>query len=177
MRSLLKLIFLTLVSSQVFAANVNLSPTGFVDSIEDISIGDVVFNVSVVRDNTFSEVFNLSDPNKTPYFWNNPSGAENAANEIASSLEDVAGIINDSFFIPFKIDELFPGSDMFLFGWADSSGTPSNDPIAESLTALDSVMSTTGFAVFDEITVPIPAAFWLFGSALLGLRLIKRKKA
>ena len=60
--------------------------------------------------------------------------------------------------------------------WSSSSIFPALDQFSAAQVGIYSVsLSISGDDYFSE--VPIPAAAWLFGSALLGLGAMKRKKA
>jgi hypothetical protein len=89
----------------------------------------------------------------------------------------------DQFFIGVEYDEsaipvvVSVGAEHFLPGQWDTCTTDcidiANVGIATILASEDAT-----YAVFTPVAnVPLPAAVWLFGSALFGLGVIKRKKA
>ena len=129
----------------------------------------------------------------TPTFWEDPDGAMAAALAISAALgttehTDVnGGNINDSFFLPFSY---FPRTltnqssyDVIM----DVGGLRPGDPpdyltldILEAEVAdihqLAAERPVVSFDVVPTSAVPVPAAAWLFGSGLIGLIGIARRK-
>jgi hypothetical protein len=89
----------------------------------------------------------------------------------------------DQFFIGVEYDDsAFPvvvsvGAEHFLPGQWDTCTTDCID-IADVGIAIILANEEATYADFTQVSnVPLPAAAWLFGSALFGLGVIKRKKA
>jgi hypothetical protein len=91
----------------------------------------------------------------------------------------------DQFFIGVEYDDsAFPvvvvvsvGAEFFLSGQWDTCATGCIDIAGVGIATILASEKAT-YADFTQVSnVPLPAAAWLFGSALFGLGVIKRKKA
>ena len=87
--------------------------------------------------------------------------------DLTTGIQSLIGQLNDNIVgIDFAPDgRLFgsnPGSDLYVI---------------DISTAETTLLGNTGEFYNDIAIIPVPAAAWLFGSALLGLGVIKRKKA
>lgn len=81
---------------------------------------------------------------------------------------------------------LYPNNRGNQFGWGDANASDSTADVAStfSLTGEDAVNGQTTLYRIQSVTlelapataVPVPAAAWLFGSALMGLTLVRRRK-
>ena len=130
----------------------------------------------------------------TPTFWNNRDGAMTAAQAIADALgttehTDVNGSnINDSFFLPYSGVSASLNTQSSINVIMDVGGARLGDPLDSYLT-LDILEATVAnisqlyaerpvvsFDVVPTSPVPVPAAVWLFGSGLIGLIGIARRK-
>ena len=73
-------------------------------------------------------------------------------------------------------DAIIEGFDNHAWGfWFGGSAGTTIDPGAQTINGKNNI-GTYAWAVRDVSTVPIPAAVWLFGSGLLGLVGITRRK-
>ena len=121
-----------------------------------------------------------------PLFWGDSTGALAAANAIAGALgssDSTVGAFNDNFMVAYGTGTAPPygtaittGSDAISV-YRDSNGnlTPDNvDTVA--YWEYSDLSAQSPYASFQVSEVPVPAAAWLFGSALIGLAGIKRKK-
>ena len=98
---------------------------------------------------------------------------------VGDSVTDWSDTIDSSSVFPY-IDEVT--SEIFLFGTLSyASGTSislGNDGTWVCVGNCPSpVEDRLGTYIVSPAVVPIPAAAWLFGSALLGLGVVKRRKA
>ena len=116
----------------------------------------------------------LTDPDQFP-FVGNQSGAEDAALQIAQALTDggynkVVRAWLDYFFVPFE-DPLAGSVQAYRGKYSSSNG-------GEWLVTLDTTHGPSPANSWVLLTpVPIPSAVWLFGSGLIGLIGVAKKKA
>jgi hypothetical protein len=93
--------------------------------------------------------------------------------DLSISLADTGGMTSS-----LTLSDLVAGPQSFLF--ADFTGSAvitDIDAIFLTIVAgVDTDLTLDGVHTTDIPEVPIPAAAWLFGSALLGLGLAKRRK-
>ncbi|MEN8107443.1 MAG: VPLPA-CTERM sorting domain-containing protein [Pseudomonadota bacterium] len=115
-----------------------------------------------------------------PTFWGDEAGAIQAAQAIIAELGtiDTTTTLFDSFTVPFFAagdQPITPGFDSIL-GRFDSDFTAAVD--VENDTSINDTgnVPEAPFASFQRVVVPVPAAVWLFGSGLMGLVGIARKK-
>lgn len=122
-----------------------------------------------------------------PLFWGDFAGARIAAQAITAALgtsdTTTSRITSDSFFVPWQRRIPGVGSSLQLTSGIDTI-TIAGD--------LDPDLATDGFNTFDYAedndnvwnpyasfavsAVPVPAAVWLFGSGLIGLIGVARRK-
>lgn len=168
------------------------SNAAFVSSINNLDIAGTLYDVTL-WDSAGAESFNtLWDANNdktvgdgslgtAPTFWGNSSGAETAALAVMTYLgtDSWTESVNTSW------DRVAVAYDFWgngnLKAWGDSNGSLTTD----SLTATTLSPSTTGaggnsyaylsFTEADVPAIPLPAALWLFGPALLGFMGFRRK--
>ena len=117
-----------------------------------------------------------------PMFWGSSTEAGDAAIAILNALGSVdwtTTSMSDGFVIPYNVyqgDGLTPGSDS-ISNTYDVYTALEDDERAWGSTLTDTtVWSNRPIASFSVTTVPIPAAVWLFGSGLLGLIGVARRK-
>ena len=116
-----------------------------------------------------SSVFNAA-----PTFWGDEAGATSATLAIMAALGtvDTTNGPYDSFSVPFG------RASTSILRCIDAHISPTTDAYnCTGTTDAASIGGATGYVSFTS-AVPVPAAVWLFGSGLLGLiGLARRKKA
>jgi hypothetical protein len=158
--------------------------------ILSVNIGGTLYDVTFHDQpgDTFNELWNNDDDgafddndgslfNAAPTFWGDSDGALEAAIAIIAAL----GITG----------ETTPGSDGFLVAHnkepttvkspnltvtVDGVTAPPTDNPATWVISPTETMAGYAFASFEVSAVPVPAAIWLFGSGLLGLIGVARRK-
>ena len=115
-----------------------------------------------------------------PTFWGDSTGAEAAADSIIDFLADTHATDGigggDGFLVPFG--EIV-GLDYTVDSWRDRN--PSNS-LDDGITISTNLKANTvrrvfePFASFAVSNVPVPAAVWLFGTALVGLIGFSRRR-
>ena len=121
-----------------------------------------------------------------PTFWGDQVGAETARDAIMGVLGAVDTTTtspSDNFLVPFKAQGS-PGDTIStavdnIANSHDTDNRPNVDDLRNgTVFEDDSISATHPYASFTVSAVPIPAAVWLFGSGLLGLvGMARRKKA
>ena len=119
-------------------------------------------------DDNDGSVFNVA-----PTFWNDPAGADIAAGAIIDALgaDDLTTGASDSFLVPYAY------SDGFVNGVWDRATQASIDAIG--ILRFTQGLPPGGVThppLASFAVVPVPAALWLFGSGLLGLIGVARRK-
>lgn len=124
--------------------------------------------------------------NNAPTFWNNAAAAYLAATAIMNALgssditleadtnPDLPRPESDSFMVPYEQLDLSKG--LYVGLWQDQY-EPGSDGIYSNgnLPINSASLNYAPYASFSA-SVPVPAAAWLFGSGLLGLIGISRRK-
>ncbi len=114
-----------------------------------------------------------------PMFWGNESGAQAAAIAIidAYGTTDGHSSLSDAFKVPYaygtnKINE------SVVYSWEDDYLNYDVDSLVQDWEFPDwdanPIRPYASFTLVDP--VPIPAAFWLFGSALAGLGIVAKRR-
>ena len=119
---------------------------------------------SLIQGGTVADNFSSSVPNGDAAEW---SAFVNAAGGIGTNVSGVAGLLGDTL-------------DMFLYTSVSQFIVPGN-----VVTFLDRefqqlagtwTLDSAGTLTYGTTVIPVPAAVWLFGSALLGLVGVSRRK-
>jgi hypothetical protein len=144
-------------------------------SLYDVTFHDASFNDLWDGDNdgVFESDGSLFD--SQPAFWGNASDALVAAQAIMArlGLVDTTSGIGDGFAVPWQIV-----NEPYIRSVTDAFGTPGGDKI-EIRDLLDTLNYNFPYASFASpvSAVPVPAAVWLFGAALIGfIGMSKRRK-
>jgi len=127
---------------------------------------------------------------EAPTFWGDITGATAAADAIMDSLgtaDTTTTRPSDSFFIPYSHNTGGATSDDILTTGiddingrydTDQSDTTTDIQSSGYLTEIYTGWTQVGpMTSFQVSAVPVPAAVWLFGSGLLGLIGVARRKA
>lgn len=170
----------------------NTAQAALVASISSLNIDgtlyDVTFHVADATsfaelwdsdgDGIFGEVGDTSVFNAQPTFWGDATGAANAATAITAYLgtaDWTSSFLTDKFFVPYEF--AFGGPSIATY--TDNNGALATDGLG--ITTIGGASTDTmccssigPYASFQA--VPVPAAVWLFGSGLLGLIGISRRK-
>ena len=143
--------------------------TGFNDTFNALWDGD--------DDDLFGADGSLFD--SAPTFWGDSVGALAAAEAIIGALGSLDttkfGIITDSFRVPYG----FAGtSGSFVHVFLDDATSPFLDVVDDALALAGGLPGEKPYASFIEVSaVPVPAAIWLFGTALIGLVGFSKRKS
>jgi len=102
-----------------------------------------------------------------------------------AGANDITGLAFNSAFA----QELWPSEsdpNAKWVGWGQDTSTPPTwNPVWDAVNKTITIDATNGYSIapgydvwakFDIVAVPIPAAVWLFGSGLLGLAGVARRK-
>lgn len=169
---------------------------GTVTMIEELDINGMSFDVSFHEGVSFNSLF---DPDEngtldtTPYFWGDMAGASAATTAViaalggdkrTTALHNPGGYLTsaDVFFVPVAENDVRTTTiDAYGEGdWQTFSDytyfLTGNQSISKSI-GINGFGSRYVYATFETSVVPVPAAAWLFASALFGLGLIKRRVA
>ena len=178
------------VSTLVLSASVHAA---VVNPILGLNIGGTLYNVTF-HDSagaSFNALWDADDDgvfgggsslfNTAPTFWGDATGAQAATSAIITALgiSDASTGSSDSFFIPYQtrsaggqitasVDTIDVYFDIFDSLMDDLSATTAVDDFVSSNY---DVRPYTSFTV-----VPVPAAVWLFGTGLIGLIGVARRK-
>ena len=176
-----------------------------INPISGLNIGGTLYNVTFHDQPgaTFNALWDLNDNgvfgddgslfSTAPTFWGNEPGAIIAATAIMQSLGDAhatsskTGAARDGFLIPWGISidnfdcaaVINSTGPQYVCAAADATALLVDTIISGPTGRLDYDTFLVGFfpyASFLSTSVPIPAAVWLFGSGLLGLIGISRRK-
>ncbi len=181
-------VFLLAFGSGVCAATVHLGPDGHVQSITDLMVGGTSYDATFHKgsgvtfnslwDNDGDKSFDDNDGslfNHAPVFMGNDQLAKEATNQImavlgASYTTSRTYTDLDYFYVPYSYD---PGGIWARF---DSYGAKLDVDILGLLQVNPTLTYVVPYVSFQVSSVPIPAALWLFSSALAGFGFIGRKK-
>lgn len=177
--SLMVFVFLFISVVQSHAASVQVNASGYVTGISNLTVGTEAYDIDFMY-GSFDELFMGS-------LFSDAPGISEAIRDVLNTLSPVPQEVYDpdaiaapaflnpanAFSIPYtnlttiSLDVAFSGysfgSSIWLIG--------ANSGISNL-----GVASSTMYAVPSLSNVPLPAAFWLFGSGLVGLIGITRRK-
>lgn len=143
---------------------------------------------------SFSSSFNLTDDGEafkiTDFYWDAGillNFSDTSADVTFTAYEDTAGtqqVFSGSLFEPQSGLRTYLGSPMTLFSDLDGRFTITNNGTGDievidiiiSNFAGNTLPSNIATATITPSAVPVPAAVWLFGSGLIGLLGISRRK-
>ena len=165
----------------------NTTQAAVVTGLSNLDIDGTSYDVTFHIGKTFNELWDGdgdqafgddgSEFSSQPTFWGNGIGATAAANAIIAALGTTDGIslTSDGFQVPYQFPSLTQTTSCVDFTLSYTSETQSCTFL--NVTGELSNVPNWPYASFATSAVPVPAAAWLFGSALLGLVAVKRKKA
>ena len=170
MTRIAKSVFFTIaliVSAATQAAPVlTYSSPGVLTAIGDLNIGGTLYNVD------FGATSGFATYGGTKHFWADQTASTLAASEVVVQL-DLAGVtaLNNgggaSCGSPcFQVYETTTGTGsvgIYIDPWVN------NGTFAQQITPIATAWSVS--------VIPVPAAVWLFGSALAGLGWMRRRKS
>jgi len=167
----------------------NTAQAALVTQLSGLDIGGTLYDVTFHTGS--GETFNAlwdADGNgvfdgAAPTFWGNQAGAQAAAAAIMAALGTTDTTVggfpgSDSFYVPYGTVgpplSSFPDS---INVYTDTITNAGSDSLV-TLPTSDNYDPTQfyPYATF-AVVVPVPAALWLFGSGLLGLIVVARRKA
>jgi len=132
--------------------------------IEGLDLGGIFWDVTINWNTSYNTTYTSA-----PMFFGNPQGAQNATTAIQQAL------LNDT--------PAYPGTGlgssylMTPYSQTASYGVWGTDMHVGSVALFpDALYTRSGFTTWSVSAVPVPSAVWLFGSGLIGLIGIARKK-
>ncbi len=130
-------------------------------------------DIKISVDNNDSYTIELSADNST---WSNLTTVERGFGNIGGGMDTFSSILGDAQYesgIDFAQSGAAQYIRIYVDGWCNvPNGVCSEPKVGDGAYAIGEFQ-----AFGDTAVVPIPAAAWLFGSALFGLGVVKRKKA
>jgi len=179
------LLFLAVISQVSAAIVTSISHLQIGSSYYDVTIHSDLGSFNVIWDIDGDGIFGENDGsliNRAPMFWGDYAGAQAAAQAVTNALgsDDTWNSYGyDGTFTPYQ--HLGTAGDFYVTVWADVLYLPSEDQLngEGSVPANDVLGGSRAYAYvsYERVgTVPLPAAVWLFLSALTGLGLISKRK-
>lgn len=187
------LALLGLTVSSVNAATVNISTCvnnsayNCITSIDGLEILGSSYDMTIIT-GEFGQLF--SDPATDISYWGDAPFANAAQSQVDSAINGLSSPVNSSntkfadaatdlYDNNFRL--FFPTSQSFLLSIGDVFSGPCGGLRADAGYFSTSCGSWWGdrdfaFATFSPSAVPVPAAAWLFGTALIGLAGMSRRR-
>lgn len=164
----------------------NTAQATLVTQISSLDIGGTLYDVTFHTGASFNSLWDANNDGvfdgTAPTFWGDQSGAQAAAAAIilalgVSNTTDTAFGGSDSFYVPYgsQYGSLSAGPENILT-YADAVTSAGVDSITTAQQFDGNALSGYPYVTFTP-SVPVPAAVWLFGSGLLGLIGVARRKA
>jgi hypothetical protein len=164
------------------------SHAAVINPINNLNIDGTLYDVTFHTGISFNALWDGNDDgvfggggsvfSSEPTFWNDSAGAALARDAVMSYLGTTGETTPtyDGFLVPYGSDKgtLSTGAEGIL-SMTDSANTSLVTDEAATRTYVDSA-SILGRPYASFQVVPVPAAVWLFGSGLLGLIGIARRK-
>ena len=180
-----------LIGLALLGISVTSAKATIFSAIDDLNINGTLYDVTFHPGSSFIELwdangdFDFSDGGTLgpggPTFWDDEPGATAAAAAIMSFLGDeheTAGFQGDGFVVPFGIFVVGAVvTDFVLVAWDNDSAVGVDTLISGSGFFNDDVLTGNPYASFTTSSaVPVPAAVWLFGTALVGFIGMSRRR-
>ncbi|MCB2182661.1 MAG: VPLPA-CTERM sorting domain-containing protein [Desulfobulbaceae bacterium] len=171
-----------------------------VTSLPGLNINGTLYDATLHTTGSFNTIWDCdgdltfgegdsSRINKAPTFWGNSSEAQAAITAVVAALgaTDWWGI-NTSFnpfdpsSSPYTDRVLVPygtitvAGQLYIANRSESEESPSFDHITGQVHLAYEDYPVQAYVSFEQNTVPIPGAVWLFGSGIAGLAALHRKK-
>lgn len=178
---------LLLLTGTVFAATVNIETCpddpdfACITSIDNIEVMGIFYDLTVLK-GSLDDLF--VDPAAELFYWGDPTWANAAVSSVIITLNSLDPIpsADDTQFV-----EFFTGNILHLPVEFSDSGNGNFNSWCVQLSNVGPTGGgncvswtptvTAAFATFSlTSSVPVPAAFWLFGSGLLGLLGMAKRK-
>lgn len=167
-----------------------------ISQISGLYIGGTVddtYDVTFHTDKSFNNLWDDDDDGtfgggssvfpSAPTFWGDTNGGYDAAVAIIAHLDatgDTTVGTGTNFLVPYSTtsgDTLYSGID-FITSYDYNTDTYGGPAPALQQTLDYEIFATVPYVSFTPTAVPVPAAVWLFGSGLIGLvGMARRKKA
>ena len=167
------------LSAPVNAATV-VTDGGVATSIQNLFIDSIQYNVTFTAKSSFDGVFGTGSPSTT--FWGDQTGAEAAVTAINNELNtfnsgniDLVGIgtganeFENDYLVPFT----FSSGSIVASARGNNGFTVAN--VWGSLATFEKERAESTVVWAEFTVVPVPAAAWLFGSALGLLGWMRRR--
>jgi hypothetical protein len=183
-----------LTAALLFIAAISQVSAAIVTSISNLQIGTNYYDVTIHSEpGSFNDIWDIDGDgvfgegdgsliNRAPMFWGDSAGAQAAAQAVTNALgsnDAWSSYGYDGTFTPYQ--HLGTAGDYYITVWADVLHQPDEDQLngEGSVPANDVLGGSRAYAYvsYEKVgTVPLPAAVWLFLSALTGLGLISKRK-
>jgi hypothetical protein len=166
------------------------SQAAVINPINNLNIDGTLYNVTFHTGVSFNALWDGNDDgvfggggsvfSSEPTFWNDSTGAASVTDAIMLYLGTTGETTAtyDGFLVPYGslLGGLSAGQEG-IRSMTDEANTSLITDVADSRNYVDNA-SVLGrpYASFEAVAVPVPAAIWLFGSGLLGLIGIARRK-
>ena len=163
----------------------NSTQAALVTSISGLDIDGTIYDVTFHAGSSFNALWDVDNNDAfdgggsvfsaAPMFWNDSVGARAAAVAIIAYLgtSDFTTLQfqTDSIMIPYKRQ-----SASLIGAWVDGHIGPATDVVEQLATTDTTADIRRAYVSFQIAAVPIPAALYLFGSGLLGLIGVARRR-
>ena len=162
---------LLLLATTANAATLVYSSPGVVTGIAALDVGGAFYDVDFGVD----QIPQFQTFGGDEVFWTTVGDAQVAAAAVATALSGESSVNNDhsaSFTINYEGSSFGARNVLYEFAvttWEETFSDVNN------LTMLNFYNGTTAHTAWSVAAVPVPAAVWLFGSALAGLGWLRRK--
>lgn len=133
-----------------------------------LSNDNLDFDINLAQDASWALKEQVFDVPEWSLYTSNPSMTFGCEDLYGCTIFTAYSVNSD----PMGNAQFFNGDGLFFFDYVNTCGLcyRSDDTTSDP---------TTVFAIWEEAsgatTVPVPAAAWLFGSALIGLRMLRRR--
>ncbi len=170
------------ISTLLIATN---AYSDIINPISGLDIGGTKYDVTFHSGSTFNELWDGDDDgnwggggsvfDEPPTFWGDQAGAKQAAQAIIDYLGDTSETppYGDGFGVPFATQDpsgsLVPGNDIIVY-FVDANQLSLVVDVLDPWQNNDyNYLTFWPYASFQTSEVPVPPAFWLYGTGLLGL--------
>jgi len=172
-------------------AGINTASAAVVTNISNLQIGESYYDVTIHTTGSFNDIWDFdgdgifgdddgSRINRAPMFWGSTEMATLAAQAVMQALGSDDTWRDDGYDGTKTPYQYTTAEQERVDVWYDKGLTAAEDylGVIGMLTTVDPTVSAGhAFVSYEEVApVPLPAAVWLFGSALAGLCLVTRKR-
>ena len=154
---------------------------GYVTSIEGLDVDGTLYDATFHPGKTFNDLWSSFVPgglfDRDPLFWGNAGLAEEAGNAILVALGDSerTSATEDRFRVPWEFH--LPAAVINSTGDGRAELNVDELQTSDLWVAEYTVPINSPYVSFEASTIPVPGAFWLVSTGLLGLISVARRKA